>query len=132
MGYQGRVFRLRFENSPGLEVEVRSLSVGKAMRLMKVAEAIGAGLTDEDLRELLGEFVGRVRSWTLADDDDNPLPVTLEALMNWDFAEALTMATTWIQQATSIADPTSGSGAPKPVTALEMTIPMETDSASGM
>jgi hypothetical protein len=134
MGYQGREFKLRFEDSPGLEVHVRSLSVGRALKIMQLAERMSTEPTEEDVSEVLGAFVKRVRSWTLADDDDQPLPVTLEALMDWDFGEAMRLAMTWVQQATSVAAPlATGSGAPKPVAALELTIPMtETDSASGM
>lgn len=126
MGYQGRVFDMRFEQMPGAEVRVKSCSLGKALNLMKL---VGGEPTDEDMKELVGEFAKRVKAWNLADDDDEPLPMTLETLMEWDFGEAMLMAQSWLEQSTTVG-PTAGSGKPKPNTQLEMTIPM--DPASGM
>ena len=127
MGYQGRVFKIAFEDSPGLEVVAKSVSLRKILELAESAAALSAGVaTSEQIQEVVATFVARVRSWTLADEDDEPLPVTMDALMEWDGAEAIRMAVTWMERAASIAVPlTSGSGAEKPSRSLEDSIPME-------
>ena len=126
MGYQGRVFKITFEDSPGLEVVAKSLSLGKILDLAEASAAMSAGVaTPEQVKDVVATFVGRVRSWTLADEDDEPLPVTMDALMEWDGAEAIRLAVTWMERAAQIAVPlASGSGAAKPSRSLEDSIPM--------
>jgi hypothetical protein len=135
MGYQRKVLKLIFEDKPELVVYVRSVNVRRVLRLMQLAETLSGGeITDigeaeKMIDELFGAFAERVQSWTLCDDDDSPLPVTLNALLDWDFDDAMLMVLAWIQRATSVVVPTAapatGTGNP-----LEASIPMA--SASGM
>lgn len=124
---------MTFEDHEGLEVYVRSVSVKRALRLMRLAgemdDAKPEQQAEKDIEELFGAFADRVVSWSLAEDDDSPVPVSLENLLDWDFDVALQMVLSWIQQATSISGPTAspanGTGSP-----LEASIPMA--SVSGM
>ena len=135
MGYKRKVLHLTFEDKPGLEFYVRSVSVKRALRLMRLAGSMDDAKPEEqaqkDIEELFGAFAERVVSWTLEEDDDTPVPVSLDSLLEWDFDDAIQWVLTWIQRATSIAVPTpapaDGTGT---ATSLEASIPMA--SASGM
>lgn len=129
MGYKRKVLHITFEDTPELEVYVRSLSVRRALSLMRTFGDLKvedfASMPDDQAEALLGPFVDRVVSWSLEEDDGTPVPVTLDALMDWDIDEAFKMLIAWMQRATSIAVPTTapaaGTGTVDPV---EMTIPM--------
>lgn len=129
MGYQRKTLKLVFEDKPDLVVYVRSVNVRRVLHLMQLADTLSGGqfanLTEAQkvIDELFGAFAERVTSWTLEDDDGEPLPVSLDSLLDWDFDEALEMVLAWIQKATSVTVPTAPGTAtgPDPV---EMTIPM--------
>lgn len=135
MGYQRKTLHITFEDKPGLEVYARSLSVRKALSLMRdfgdVDLAKLNAVPEEQLEGMFGALASRVVSWTLEDDDGTPLPVTLDALMDWDMDEAVQIFYAWLQKAVSVSFPTgapaqaNGTGNP-----LETSIPMA--SASGM
>lgn len=129
MGYKRKVLHLTFEDKPDLEIYVRSVNVRRALNLMRLADKLTGGqVTDlaeaeKVTAELFGAFADRIVSWTLEDDDDQPVPVSLDALMDWDFDDAISWVLTWIQQATSVSVPTAapatGTGDP-----IEASIPM--------
>jgi hypothetical protein len=135
MGYKRKVLHLTFEDKPGLEIYIRSVNVGRALSLMQMTDMlVGGQVTDtaeakKVTEELFGAFASRVISWTLEEDDDTPVPVSLAALLDWDFDDALLMLMAWLQRATSAmvptAAPANGTG-----TGLEASIPMA--STSGM
>ena len=133
MGYKRKVLHLVFPDKPGLEIFVRSVNVRRALSLMQLADKLSGGEvtgTAEAERvtvELFGAFADRVVSWSLEEDDGTPLPVSPEALLDWDFDDAISWVLTWIQQATSISLPTAP---PTGTGDLEASIPMA--SASGM
>jgi hypothetical protein len=135
MGYKRKVLKLVFEDKPGLEIYVHSVNVRRALNLMRLTDKMAGGeVTDlaeaeKVTGELFGAFADRLVSWTLEDDDDKPIPVSLEALLEWDFDDAMLWVMTWMQQATSVtvptATPANGTGS-----SLEASIPMA--STSGM
>jgi hypothetical protein len=137
MGYKRKVLHLTFEDKPGLEIYVRSVNVRRALNLMRLADKLTGGqVTDlaeaeKVTGELFGAFADRVVSWTLMEDDEDetPVPVSLDSLLDWDFDDAINWVLTWVQQATSVTVPTAapanGTG-----TGLEASIPMA--STSGM
>lgn len=131
--YKRKVLHIKFEDHEGLDVYVRSVSVKRALRLMRLAgEMDGAKpeqQAEKDVEELFGAFADRVVSWSLVEDDETPVPVSLDALLDWDFDVALEMVLTWIQQATSVSVPTAAPARPA-TGAMEASIPMA--SASGM
>lgn len=134
MGWKRKTLHLTFPDQPGLEVYARSLSVGKAIGLMRNFGELDvsnlASWTEEQAAEMFGPFVKRVVSWTLEEDDGTPLPVTVEAFVDWDVDDAFLIFLAWIQKATSVMVPTVTSGKTATRNPLESTIPM--DSASGM
>jgi hypothetical protein len=129
VGYKRKTLHLVFEDKPDLEIYIRSVNVRRALSLMRLADKLNGGeITDvaeaeKVTSDMFGAFADRVISWTLADDDDEPLPVSLESLLDWDFDDAISWVLTWIQQATSVSVPTaapaSGTGS-----SVEASIPM--------
>ena len=135
MGYKRKVLHLTFEDEPELEFYVRSISVKRALRLMRLAGEMGddkpEDQSEKDIEELFGAFAERVVSWTLEEDDDTPVPVSTESLLEWDFNDALPWVLAWIQRATSISVPTTAPAQEEtPAGAIEASIPMA--SPSGM
>lgn len=133
MGYKRKTLHLTFEDKPDLEIYVRSVSVKRALRLMRLAGEMDDSKPEQqaekDVEELFGAFADRVVSWTLEEDDGTPVPIGLDSLLEWDFDDALPWVLIWIQRATSVVVPTA---APAQATAgaLEASIPMA--STSGM
>ncbi len=133
MGWKRKVLHLTFEDRPGLEVYVQSVSVRRALHLMQMTDVLSSGqVTDvkqaeEVTAELFGALASKVTSWTLEEDDGTPLPVSLESLLDWDFDDVLLIVMAWMQKATSVTVPTVTSGE---TTSLEASIPMA--SATGM
>lgn len=128
MGHKRKVLHLTFEDAPELEIYVRSVNVRRALSLMRLADQLSGGQVadvaeaEKVTSEMFGAFADRVVSWTLVDDDDEPMPVSLDSLLDWDFDDAMTWVMTWIQQATSVSLPTAaptGTG-----NSLEASIPM--------
>lgn len=141
MGYKRKILHLTFEDEPELEFYIRSISVKRALRLMRLAGEMDDSKPEEqsqkDIEELFGAFAERVVSWTLVEDepDENgnevPIPVSADSLLEWDFNDALPWVLAWIQRATSVSVPTT---APAPAetggASIEASIPMA--SPSGM
>lgn len=136
MGYKRKVLHLTFEDKPDLEIYVRSVSVGRAIRLMRLTDDLTGGRIGDTAQaekvtaELFGAFADRVVSWTLEEDDGSPLPVSLESLLGWDFDDAMEWVLAWMQRATSVSVPLAQAPAPAAGTGLEASIPMA--SPSGM
>lgn len=137
MGYKRKTLHITFEDKPGLEVYARSLSVGNALDVMQEFGEIDLSklnaVPKEELAKLFGAFTGRVVSWTLEEDDDTPLPVTVEAFMGWDLDEAVQIFYAWLRQAVSVSFPT-GTPAPAPAAGtgsqMEASIPMASPSGT--
>jgi hypothetical protein len=133
--YKRKVLHLTFEDKPGLEIYVHSVNVRRALNLMRLTDKMAGGeVTDmaeaeKVTGELFGAFADRVVSWTLVEDDETPVPVSLDSLLDWDFDDAMLWVMTWMQQATSVTVPTAAP-ANRTGTGLEASIPMA--STSGM
>ena len=108
-----RVYELEFKEYPGLTVMAESVSVGKLLRVMRLADEISSSPTEDQVRELFGTFADRVRSWTLLDEDGEPIPPGLDSLLDEDFDFALTLVLAWVQAISSVSTPlTTTSGTP--------------------
>lgn len=72
-----KTYRLRFEDRPGLEVVMRSLSVGELLDMADLADAYTNGkATGEQSARLFVLFADRLVSWNIDGDDDKPVPGT--------------------------------------------------------
>lgn len=120
-----KVFKLTFEDYEGLEVEVKSVPVRKLLDVLQLADAMTGKPTQEQVEELFGWFADRIVSWNYEDEDGNPLPATLDTLLDDDFDFALKMVMAWVQAVSAITVPSIEAPAngttPDP---LEASIPM--------
>jgi hypothetical protein len=123
-----KTIRLVFEDRPGLEVRARSISMGKALELMGLAETARNGGT-EGVDKLFRDFAAALIEWNLQEEDGAPIPPDYAGVMaqDTDFAMALVLA--WMDGVTASSGPLgrrSGGGDSSPDGAVgELSIPME-------
>lgn len=128
MGYRrpARVFRLRFEDEPELEVMARSVPVGELLDIMKLADKMTGAPDEKSVKELFGWFAKRVIGWNLENEDGTPVPATLEGVLGQDFDFALKLVMAWVQAVSSVQVPlaTTSAGSTASPDPVEGTIPM--------
>lgn len=118
MGYKRnpKVYRLVFGEDtdyPGLEVQVRTLSMGQ---LISVWTSEGSSVATYEL------FVDRLVSWNLEDEAGVPVPTTREAIEAEDDDMVNAIIARWIAEVRGVPAPLesgSGSGA---LSAVESTL----------
>jgi hypothetical protein len=124
MGYKRnrKLYRLQYEDFPGLEVTARSVSIGKLLDILQLAGDLGAKPDKAKADELFGAFAERIVSWNYEDEDGKPLEPTLETLQGEDSDFVLKLISGWAQAIAGTPDPTAaGNGA---MADLEASIPM--------
>lgn len=119
-----KVFKLEFEEYDGLEVQVRSVPIRKLLDILQLADAMTGKPTQEQVNGLFGWFADRIISWTYQDEDGNPLPATLETLLDDDFDFVLMMVMAWVKAVSAIAIPTVEAAGPGGGDPVEASIPM--------
>lgn len=104
---EAKVYKLNFSDPDmdGLVVMARSISTGRLMKLMRLAvrfsEERGGTkreFTEDDLEAiegLLSGFAKALDSWNL-EDDDGPVPATLEGLQDQEFDFSLAIVMAWL------------------------------------
>lgn len=130
MGYKPSrtLYRLKFEDHPGLEVVAKSTSVEKLMGLMGLVEKVG--VLDEDaiasnfglVEQVLRGFAEILHSWNVEDEDDNPIPATYEGLITQEMPFVMEVVNAAVEAISTAPPPlpkSSSAGA-----ALEASIPM--------
>lgn len=139
MGYvRKRTFKIRFGDGhefEGLEVRMRSVSVGKLLQLLPKIDALdGIAVATkpedvEEIKEVFREFSTLIDSWNIEDEDGTPVPVTCEALMDQELRLVVAVIQQWAEYVSGVPAPLdepSPSGGPS----LEASLPMETLSPS--
>lgn len=139
MGYrhEAKVYKLTFEDYPGLEVTAKSVSTGRLMKLMRMAvrlndKADGGDLTEQDADAVDALFTGFSKAlvgWNLEDEDGEPVPPTRDGIEEQEFDFMLGVINSWIETVAGTPgdlgkDSNSGQRFP------EVSIPMETRSPS--
>lgn len=93
---QRRLYRLDFSETEhaGLEVTARGTSMAGLLQLMELADEAGelAELDEKadkaviagKMREMFAPFARVIVSWNLLDDDDEPVPASLDGLLSQD------------------------------------------------
>jgi hypothetical protein len=126
MGFQlGRTYVLKFTDSAldGAEVRLRSTSIGTTMKLRE---------PDLPWPALIQMLIDHVIDWNFTTQDDEPLPVTSEAVSaHMEQVVLLRIVREWMRAATGISaplDPPSTDGTQdSQETSLDLTeIPMDT------
>jgi hypothetical protein len=129
-GYKRKAknYVLAFEDPEmdGLEVRVKSMSVGKVREFLAKSRS-----NEVDVGATFDDFADGLLSWNLLDDDDQPVPPTRVGIDAQDVDFIMAIVTAWMETITGVpdADPLDGrsnSGEPSLVASL----PMEPLSAS--
>lgn len=117
MKLPSRVLVLQFEDPDyaGLEVKARSVSLGVLLDLEDETSAMRQGSGTAHTRGLLSLFTDKLISWNLEDDDDKPIPTTLEGILSLEIDHAYPIVLAWVDAMLSVTASTgkaSSSGPP--------------------
>lgn len=115
-----KVYRLVFDEHPGLVVRTRSAS---AAMVFEVTTLQNAELTVATIREMFELFAGVLVSWNLQSEEGEPVPATVDGLMGEDFDFVMMVIQAWIEAVTGVSAPLdqpSSSGSPSLVGSLPM------------
>ena len=130
MGYKPRtkVYNLDFTGTDheGLHVSIRGLNTGQYMDLFEAKTEAEAG---GETSRLLHIMASRLVSWNVEDEDDRPVPATLDGIKSQDLDFNLTIVNAWTTAMAGVSaplEPSSSGGGPS----LEASIPMEALSGS--
>lgn len=132
MGYKRakKVYNLVFADPDmeGLEVKARSMPLGDLMAMADTIDNIDKA-TIGDVDGMLAKFAEVLVSWNLEDDDDMPVPTTLDGLKSQDQEFVFAVVVSYINAVTGVSAPlpqTSPGGEPS----LAASIPMDVSSPS--
>jgi hypothetical protein len=135
MGYkrESKTYNLVFKDTAmaGLEVLTKSCPTGVFLEMASLVD-VELPLKKEDeekVQRLFDRFADRLVSWNLEDDDDQPIPATIEGLYSQDLDFILQIILAWLDAVGGVTAPlgqpsTSGSRS------LEEQLPMDPLSAS--
>lgn len=128
-----RHYRLTFEGSPldGLVVVIGGVPVGTMLQMAEMAALVDS-FTPENIGTLGLMFQilsDSIVEWNLVDDDDQPVPPTMEGVRSLDLDEAMLLIQQWMQHTAGVSGPLdqgSTGGVPSGVAS----IPMDVESPS--
>jgi len=127
MSYQRKSYRLTWPEGHvrhGLVVVMRGLSINDLQIVSSMKGMKSDDFEPEQIKEVLVVLSKRMISWNLTDEDDAPIAVTPEALVDEDFSMIMEIITSWTNAAVGVkAD--LGKGSNSGSTFPEGSIPME-------
>jgi hypothetical protein len=129
MGYKRakKTFRLVFEDPSmeGLEVVATATSMANLLEIERLGTRLESStdMPAEDAAEFFGRFVELLRSWNLEDDDDKPVPLTVDGLLAQDSDFVLAIIDAYKDAVTGIDDDL-GKGSTSGASFPEVSIPM--------
>jgi hypothetical protein len=121
---------LQFEDPDfiGVQVKAYSTSLGRALEISGQAEAARkADSGTSQFQNLLSEFVAKLQSWNIDDDDGRPVPATREGLLSLDLNDAKYILVSWFDAIMSV-DKSLGKGWTSGERSPEESIPMDASS----
>lgn len=89
-----RVIHVTYDQYPGIELSAASLTVEEALAFDELPTG-----------EMIEEFARKLRSWNIEDDDDQPVPATLEGLRSLDIGVMLGLIKGWSDAITQVPVP---------------------------
>lgn len=127
MGYKRnpKIYNLVFGDDtdyPGLEVQVRSLTMGQLFKTWTGDETSNSAAATYDL------LVERLVSWNLEEEDGTPVPTTREAIDDQDDDMIVAIQKQWLAAVRGVSAPLgsgSNSGATSPVESMLTEIPSQ-------
>lgn len=127
MGYKAKKYHLTFDESTGhegLEATMRSLSTANLLKIQKLGAGFSSAKLDgEAFEELVEILSSSMIEWNVEDDDDAPVPTTVEGILSQDPDLIMTIITVWTTAAGGIKPPLDGgstSGPAFPEASLQM------------
>lgn len=121
-------YRLRFEGTDydGFVVLMRSVSFGVFLEMSTLTgwnpKKMGPDEVAE-LRRLFGTLASAIIEWNLLDDDDQPVPITVDGLFAQDPEMVIAVVNAWTGAMSDVSGPLgqrSSDGRPSPVASLPM------------
>jgi hypothetical protein len=129
MGYRPkrRIYDLQFEDPEmeGLEVKVRHVDTGQSLTL---DAAINEG-GEQGIRTCLDLLAENLISWNVEDDNQQPVPTTIEGVLAQELDFNLAIVYAWRDAIIGVPAPLD-SASPDGVPSLEASIPMDVPSES--
>lgn len=124
-----KIYDLDFSDHPdpdmhGLRVKLRAVDTGQALGLEAAMEEGGDGGIMATLTILAGQLI----EWNI-EDDDGPVPVSLDAVMAQELDFNMTIVNAWREAIAGVSAPLD-SDSPDGGPSLEASIPMEVPSES--
>lgn len=111
-----KIYKLVFDEStdyPGLEVQVRTLSLGQLLDARSRAD-------DEDgTKRMVDLFAERLISWNLEDEDEQAVPATLDGIRDQDDDLILALIARWQEAMRGVPAPLDGASSSGATTEAE-------------
>lgn len=127
-----KIYKLVFETEDmaGLEVAMRSVSIGSMMKMLRVADAakrenIGA----DEVEDLFKRFASALEHWNVEDDAGGPVPVTYEGVASQDLDFVMAVFEAWFEAVMDV-DAGLGKGSASGGNSVEASLPMDPRSPS--
>lgn len=129
------LYRLDFTDTEldGLEITARGSSMAELLEVMEAADGIedlkeldekqDAAKIAGQFREMVAPFARKLHSWNVIDDDDNPVPASLDGLLTQELDFVVAVITAYGKAMTQAPPPlpaSSPSGASSPEEAAAM------------
>ncbi|MFC9821371.1 hypothetical protein ACFWG6_30825 [Streptomyces erythrochromogenes] len=130
MGYKPKqkIYNLNFEGTDfeGLQVSIRALNTGQYIDLFQAKTEAESGGEANDLLQMMAS---RLVSWNVEDDNDQPVPATLDGIKTQDLDLNLAIVNAWTTAMAGVSAPLEQSSTDGG-SSLEGSIPMEILSSS--
>lgn len=114
-----KIYKLTFDESteyPGLEVQVRTLSLGQLLDARSRAD-------DEDgTQTMVDRFAERLVAWNLCDEDGRPVPATLDGIRDQDDDLVIAVIGRWQEAMRGVPAPLDGDSSSGVTSAVESTL----------
>lgn len=127
MSFKKKIYKLKWEEGHayhGLEIRVKGLSFADLTQLQGLAGIKDSEVTDEVIDPVLELFADKIVSWNYVDEDDNPVPVSLEEVKGLDIGAILSALQQWQEVVVGVNAPLK-QGSSFGETSQEASIPME-------
>jgi hypothetical protein len=127
MGYRarGKLYRLKFEDKPDLDVRTAGVSLKQMFEVADQADRARAGAGLAEITDLVELFGSRLRFWNVVDEDDQDIPANAEGFWSLDSDDALGMLLAWTDAMTGQVPDGLGKDSTSGAPSLEASIPMD-------
>ena len=127
MGYRarGKLYRLKFEDKPDLDVRTAGVSLKKIFEVADQADRARAGAGLANAQELVDLFASKLRFWNVVGEKDEEIPADAEGFWSLDSDDALAILLAWYEAMTGQVPDGLGKDSTYGAPSLEASIPMD-------